>query len=87
MDLAVSLNTLAFDDPNSANNAITRPLRKKRKSDVNTCMNGVAQQKKRTMKGKAKAGRLEGLVALPMDVLFEVLLSSMAAIHPLTLLD
>jgi hypothetical protein len=56
-----STNTVTVDAKDS---------RKKRKVDAKTTA-GKAQQKKRT-KGKAKAGRLEGLISVPMDVLFEV---------------
>src|ERR1700736_2608830 len=76
-----ALNAIASDGPNYAIDVIKKPSRKKRKADSEvTCGtkgdHDSTQPKKKT-KGKAKAGQLEGLMSLPMDVLFEVpLLSS-----------
>ena len=73
-------DSLAALTSNDIPDAIMKPLRKKRKfeatSDLQLNTEGHAQQKKRT-KGKAKAGQLEGLMALPMDILFEVIYFSM----------
>jgi hypothetical protein len=48
----------------------SKKQRKKRKSETTTIM--IEVQAKKRAKGKGKAGKLEGLMLLPMDVLFEV---------------
>ena len=47
--------------------------RKKRKADVTKDVAHSDLLPKKRTKGKAKAGQLEGLMALPMDILFEVI--------------
>jgi hypothetical protein len=65
------LNARASNTATSVNDTIIKPSRKKRKSEVTSATTKDAQAKK--TKGKAKVGQLEGLMSLPMDVLFEVL--------------
>jgi hypothetical protein len=50
----------------------SKRARKKLKSDTNTTSTAVKALAKKRTKGKGKAGKLEGLMLLPMDVLFEV---------------
>jgi len=64
------LNARASNTATSVNDTIIKPSRKKRKSEVTSATTKDAQAK---TKGKAKVGQLEGLMSLPMDVLFEVL--------------
>ena len=66
-----SLRASASNAEDPANHVVTRPSRKKRKTEV-TSATKDAREKQKT-KGKAKAGQLEGLMSLPIDVLFEVL--------------
>jgi hypothetical protein len=51
----------------------SRRLKKKRKMESTVSANAAIKvQPKKRAKGKGKAGKLEGLMLLPMDVLFEV---------------
>ena len=53
----------------------SRRLKKKRKMESTASANAAIKvQPKKRAKGKGKAGKLEGLMLLPMDVLFEVCL-------------
>jgi hypothetical protein len=71
MDPDDSLRASASNAEDPANHVVTRPSRKKRKFEVTSATTKNAQGKE--TKGKVKAGQLEGLMSLPIDVLFEVL--------------
>lgn len=61
-------NTL-LDVANAADES--KKIRTKRKSDV-IYTEGDQPRKRTKGKGKGKVGRLEGLMSVPMDILFEV---------------
>ena len=67
-----NVNAGLSSDASTVLDIVMKPSRKKRKSEVTSdAPNRGAHQKTRA-KGKLKAGQLEGLMSVPMDVLFEV---------------
>jgi hypothetical protein len=49
-----------------------RPRKKHKSETIDAAFATVKTQPKKRVKGKGKVGKLEGLMLLPMDVLFEV---------------
>ena len=67
-------NAGSYSDASTVLDIVIRPSRKKRKSEVTSDAPNIGGAHPKTRaKGKSKAGQLEGLMSVPMDVLFEVL--------------
>jgi hypothetical protein len=69
------MDVVASNYANATHDPVTKPSQKKHKSEVTsdtTFITGATTEQKRRAKGKPKVGQLEGLLSVPMDVLFEV---------------
>ena len=72
-DLQMQTDNIIAAESFNSHNEYAKGSRKKRKSDLFETQ-GTKQVQKARMKGKGKGkvGQLEGLMSIPMDVLFEV---------------